>query len=1061
MPSTALNSVCSQLLTSTDLSIDKILITQIEKEKIVTKIVIEDKDTTIKIYSKTKLYLSAITPTLHFFGFEIIDETAYSIQEGSDEIHIKRFNLHVEDNTRILKAKENIEHILSNILLGNILNKGASLSLVYEQNFSIRQMNLVSAFIEYVDQAIISINYETILKTVTKHHDIAKLFVHYFSVKFDPKQKKRESSLKEISQLIDDAIKLIPNIMDDRILKITYSLIQSLTRTNYYLHIESIAFKIDVKSFSSNLKGLQPNIETFVYNQEFSGLHLRMSKISRGGLRWSERHEDYRQEIKSLMITQEGKNSIIIPDGAKGGFVIKHDPSRITKEYFTEIYTKFINALLDVVDNRIEGEIVRNENVIAYDDDDAYFVVAADKGTASMSDVANSIAIERGFWLGDAFASGGSNGYGHKDLGITAKGSLTSTNRFFIEKGIDYKKESITVVGIGSMNGDVFGNGMLDSKEFKLLAAIGHKDIFIDPNPICISSYEERQRLFLSKNGGWGNYNKSLISKGGGVFLRSDKSITLSVEIQKMLPTTKKVLSGEELVKKLLCMQVDMLFNGGVGTYVKSSDENSLDLGDKQNEAVRVDASDLKADVVCEGGNLGFTQKARIEYAINGGKINLDGIDNAAGVNTSDHEVNLKILLNAIEAKGLLSNEDKNRTLHSLTEQVVNMVLWNNYLQSLAISRDEILSQHYLNDFVMVIEILEQEVTAFNRTDFHIPKNENIHEIISAEGKVVRPILSSIFSYAKIFIKSLLMESDFTNTQFAQQFLFKYFPKSFTAIYEHEIAEHPLKNEIIATMVADKLINLQGSTFIIDFAKHSKENLLQKITAYLLGNQLFGANDIRHELFRHDFDIQSADQYKLLSKIEHTLNFSTRWMVKYLDASQLDALHVLDYKEQLFELLERINTNDCVHILEDSTEFNRFFSVISYLRFAIAAIVIKENTNHSFEDVGILFYLVVNEFKILEMISALDDIETISESEITLRHQVLQFIEFIVVHYTQNILAFQRVDETPHQAFDNYVTNEKESFINIKEQIDNFMLKEVKDIKDITVTVNQLMASAI
>jgi glutamate dehydrogenase len=308
-----------------------------------------------------------------------------------------------------------------------------------------------------------------------------------------------------------------------------------------------------------------------------------MSNISRGGLRWSERHEDYRQEIKSLMITQEGKNSIIIPNGAKGGFVIHKDKNSITKDFFKNIYSQFIDNMLDLVDNVKDGNLVRDDRIIAYDGDDSYFVIAADKGTANMSDIANNIAINREYWLGDAFASGGSNGYGHKELGITARGAIMSTKRFFIEEGIDIEKDSITVVGIGSMNGDVFGNGLLSSKEYKLLAAIGHKEIFVDPDPIPVVSFEERQRLFLSKNGSWKQYSKSLISEGGGIFLRSDKDIELSAQMKKMLNTTKKSLSGEELCKKILTMKVDLLFNGGVGTYVKSIEESNLYLGDKKN----------------------------------------------------------------------------------------------------------------------------------------------------------------------------------------------------------------------------------------------------------------------------------------------------------------------------------------------------------------------------------------------------------------------------------------------------------------------------------------------
>ena len=1056
-----LNAICAQLLHPDDLQVTAEQFAAVRNERVVTKIVLKEEITTIRVFATRQLYLSEITPVLHNFGFNIIDEVTYHIEHGDERIFINRFNIDLPDTKKVEHARDNIEDALTRALRDNSFGQCKIFSLVYKQNLTVREVMLLKGILRYIDQAVLELNFDTILNTITAHDELAKLFIRYFDRKFNPETKGREKELKKVETLIEEAIKQVPSIIDDKILKLTYAALRAMLRTNYYFGHEAIAFKINTEEYAENLKGLQPNIESFVFHHEFNGVHLRMSRISRGGLRWSERHEDFRTEIKSLMITQEGKNSIIIPDGAKGGFIIRKDKSEITKEYFTQVYTDFINNLLDLVDNRVGDKIVRDERIVAYDGDDPYFVVAADKGTAAMSDVANGIAKARGYWLGDAFASGGSQGYGHKDLGITAKGSLMSTKRFFIEKGIDFYVDPVTVVGIGSMSGDVFGNGLLESRAFRLLGAVSHKEIFIDPDPDPEVSYQERRRLFHAPNGGWSQYDRNMISGGGGVFLRSDKAIELSPEIKKMLNTSKKVLSGEELARKLLSMKVDLLFNGGVGTYVKSSEESNLDLGDKQNEAVRLDANEVKAEMVCEGGNLGFTQKARIEYALAGGKINLDGIDNAAGVNTSDHEVNLKILLDIIASKGLVKGDEKYKILESLTDQVVNMVLWNNYFQALAISRDEILSQHYRDDFIMAIEIMENHVKAFKRRDFYIPKNENMQEIITKKGSFVRPVLGSLLSYAKIFVKTRLLESKLVDEPFAQEYLFKYFPKSFASVYEHEVNNHPLRREIIATMIADIVINLQGVTFICDYRKLDHERFLIKIKSYLISNHLFGANDIRHELYRHDLKLSVNKQYDLLSEIEHTLNFSTRWMVKYLNAYQIDAAHLLDHKEKLFELLGQINTNKTDEIIPDNPEFNRFFSVIEYLRFAVAAIMIKENTHESFDDVATLFYMIVNEFKILEMISSLDEIEILSESDLKLRHQVMQFIEFIVVHYTQKILAFQRVGESPSEAFTSYMKNDQDVFDTIKEQIEAFMCKEVKDIKEITVTVNQLMASVI
>ena len=1057
-----MNAICSQLLTPKDLEISDELFKEVIDGTIVTHIVENDFSQSIKIYSTYQLFLSSITPILHDIGFMIIDEVTYNIQNSNELIFVSRFNLKVnsESDLKIIAhAKDNIEKIITSSLKDPSLVHSKAFSLVLNQNFDLKTIRLVRAFIEYIDQAVLTINSATVLNTLTTHHCITNLFVDYFCIKFNPKVKTRKDKLNTLDMKIEEKIKQIPQIIDDKILKLTFSFLKSLLRTNYYMNKETIAFKIDALKFGENLKGLQPNLENFVYHPDFYGVHLRMSNISRGGLRWSDRHDDYRQEVKSLMITQEGKNSIIIPDGSKGGFVINKESADVTKEYFKNIYSMYINANLDLVDNMSNGEVVKYDDIVCYDDDDPYFVVAADKGTAAMSDVANDIAISRGYWLGDAFASGGSNGYGHKDLGITARGSIMSTKRFFIEEGIDIYKDSVSVMGIGSMSGDVFGNGLIESDKFKLLAAIGHKEIFIDPSPDLAKSYKERKRLFEAKASGWSHYDKKIISKGGGVYLRSEKEIELTPEIKKLLDTKKKVLSGEDLCIMLLTMNVDLLFNGGVGTYVKASDENSLDIGDKQNEAVRVDASDIKARIVSEGGNLGFTQKARIEYALNGGKINIDGIDNAAGVDTSDHEVNLKILLNTISSHENIDKKQTQNTLNSLTDQVVNLVLESNYNQALAISIDERFSRRYLNDFIRVIEVLENNVVAFNRTSFFIPKNENINDIIDIDGSLVRPVLSSLLSYSKIFVKKLLLESTLVDEQFAVQYLYRYFPKSFVGAYEHELLNHPLRREIIATKMADIIINSQGCTFVSDYEKLGLDRYLLKIKSYLVAKQLFGTKEIRAKIASLDYEMDAEKQYRLINKLEYTLYSSTRWMVKYLKKNQLDAAHILDHKEELFSLLAQVHKQRVDNLIDGDEEFNLFFSVIDYLRFAVPAIVIKANTSHSFKDVVVLFYSLIHEFNILDIIISLNRIKITSRNDMVLRNQVLQFIEFIVVHYTKKILEFQRVNEEPEIAFANFINNEKESFYRVRDNLDRFMTNENKDIKEIAVAVNQMMVS--
>ncbi|MEJ2468960.1 MAG: NAD-glutamate dehydrogenase, partial [Campylobacterales bacterium] len=612
---------------------------------------------------------------------------------------------------------------------------------------------------------------------------------------------------------------------------------------------------------------------------------------------------------------------------------------------------------------------------------------------------------------------------------------MKSTQRFFLERGIDLYNDVISMVGIGSMNGDVFGNGVLLSKSFKLLGAISHQEIFIDPNPPLEESFEERKRLFHAKDGSWSAYNKELISSGGGVWKRSDKTILLSDEIRRMLQTQLRYMSGEELARALLCMKVDLLFNGGVGTYVKHSEESDLELGDKQNESVRINASCLRCFAVCEGGNLGFTQRARIEYALGGGKINLDGIDNAAGVNTSDHEVNIKILLEKLGEKGLLDKKSRSEVLERHTEQVENSVLWNSYRQALAVSRDEQLSRFYLEDFQEAIDVISEENPIFNRRDFFIPKKENIIEVLSKEGGIVRPILGSLLSYAKIFIKQLIIDTPLIDEVFAQRFLFKYFPKAFVGAYEEEIRHHPLRRQIIATVIADMLINNQGVSFVSDYRRLGKERFLMKVRAYLICNALFGANDIRHVIFRSDYKMPVRQQYALLDQIEHVLNFATRWMVKYVDVESIDSLHFLEHKDELFGMLTNIKSKEPRKLIEDNDDFNRFFDVLDYLRFAVAVIMTKEQSKRSFKDVATLFYLVIERFAILKIINTLNGLDLKDERDLKLRRQLLQFVEYIAVHYTNRILAFQRIEEAPAEAFENFLANDRESFADVLESI--------------------------
>ncbi|EJF07283.1 NAD-specific glutamate dehydrogenase [Thiovulum sp. ES] len=718
-------------------------------------------------------------------------------------------------------------------------------------NFLVKEVMLFKAISEYIDQIDLAVDLGIVSNIFTQHPDFSKVLKNYFITKFSPDFEGDRN--KELSKL-DEELDKFTTVGE--ISNLIINVVKNITRTNYFLDKEGIAFKLEVKQFKHLLRGLQPNHEIFVYHPEFKGLHLRMTHVSRGGLRWSERG-DFREEIKSLMITQDGKNSIIVPAGAKGGFFINHSRENITKEMFKDFYSKFIHNLLDLVDNRVDGKIVPNKKrILKYDENDTYFVVAADKGTAQMSDVANGIAVSRNFWLGDAFASGGSNGYSHKDLGITAKGAFVSTERFFIEKGINFYETPIAVTGIGSMNGDVFGNGILLSDKFKLVGAFSHREIFIDPNPNPEKSFEERKRLFNSSNGAWNQYNRELISKGGGVFQRKDENIPVSSEMAEVFGIETKTISGNDLIRKILTAKVDLLFNGGVGTYVKASTEEDTTVGDYGNSKVRVDAKDLGAFAVCEGGNLGFTQKGRVEYALNGGKINLDAIDNSAGVNTSDHEVNIKILFSLTN----LSDEEKSELLKKATDEVVEIVLDSNYKQALGLSLDEVRAKTRKEDFVSVIGILEKELPQFNREYFAIADDENF--------EMNRPNLSFLFSYSKILLKKILIrdeeEGNLLDSFFSTEYMLDYFPPTFDVIKDHQLL-HPLEREIIGTVLSDGIINSQGVTFMNLLKDHGEDEFRDITARYLKIGKTVNAKAIRKELGK------SAETYEKLVEFEAKL----------------------------------------------------------------------------------------------------------------------------------------------------------------------------------------------
>ncbi len=894
----------------------------------------------LEFESTKELHLSKIIPILNDIGLDIL----------SEKLEQNKIIFYIGEDCCLLNLKKHSNNVIELIkaVLENKTPTCPLLSLSLKQNFNLREINLLRTLMRYENQLILEFNIESIINALTKYDTLSKQFLDYFRAKFQNK--------KFDENLIREEFKNVSS-HEDRILKIFYEIIKNTTKTNYFLDKEAISIKVETKSLKAFLKGIQPNYEMFVFHKDFSGIHLRMSKIARGGLRYSSRKDDFRVEIKSLMATQEGKNAIIIPSGAKGGFIIRQNNP--TFEEFKDIYISFIDSMLDLVD--------KNDN---------YFVVAADKGTSHMSDYANEVAIKKDFWMKDAFASGGSHGYSHKKLGITARGALVSTERFFIEKGVDFYKTPITVVGIGSMGGDVFGNGMIESENFLLVGAISHDEIFIDPDPDAKSSFDERKRLFNSSKHKWSDYDKSKISNGGGVFKRDDKDIKLNPILQKFLNTKKSSISGEELAKMLLKLKVDMLYNGGVGTYIKASSETNLEVGDKQNEYVRVDANEVKAYCICEGGNLGLTQKARYEYAINGGKINLDSIDNSAGVNTSDHEVNLKIILKNHPKRDKILEKEKNF--------VVKTVLKDNFLQALAISLDEKRSKLHLKEFTKTVHVLENNLEVFKRRYFEIPSDKHFDTLLNQNGELIRPVLAELLLYSKIFLKDILNKSDeFSSDPFFRKYLFNYFSKEFLALFEEDILCFEFKKEMISMMIANKIINFAGSSFISDFNKNHEE-FLKKIKSYLVLNQLLDTKNIRNQI----------TDYNKLMKIDEELLLVTEWMGKNLKEPKI----VYDYKENIDTFLSKAKGSD-------------FFERLEFVKFAVLGVKLNKTTNISYEKCSQKIFDIVNKYKIQFLMEKLTLLILKDPTKETLKTQLENLLQNFILSLANSKLLEEKKDE--------------------------------------------------
>ena len=836
--------------------------------------------------------ISDVLPMLENFGLRVISERPYELAwpEGG-AAWIQDFELEHRDGLQvdIERVESNFREAFIAAWSGAVENDGFN-RLVLGAELTARQVVVLRAYCRYLLQTGVPFSQVYIERALATNAALARNLVRLYEMRFDPASARTarggERNAERLIEEIREGLDAVASLDDDRILRAYLYLITATLRTNYYQRTKEdepksyLCFKFDPAKIP-DLPLPRPQFEIFVYSPRIEGVHLRMGQVARGGIRWSDRREDFRTEILGLMKAQNVKNTVIVPVGAKGGFVPKRLPSGSREEVQAEViacYQTLMRALLDLTDNIVSGRIVPPPQVVRRDGDDPYLVVAADKGTATFSDIANAISAEYHFWLGDAFASGGSAGYDHKKMGITARGAWECVKRHFREMDIDIQKTDFTAMGIGDMSGDVFGNGMLLSRHIRLQAAFDHRHIFLDPDPDSAVSLAERARLFELPRSSWEDYDRSKLSRGGGVYARSAKSIALSAEARAMLGLEATSAAPNEIIRAILRMPVDLLWNGGIGTYVKASDERNAEVGDRTNDALRINGRELRAKVVGEGGNLGLTQRGRVEYALHKGRLNTDFIDNSAGVNTSDVEVNIKILLNPLMHEGKLSRADRNRLLARMTNEVAALVLRNNYLQSQAISTLELQSSARLQEFQHLIRSLERSGD-LNRALEFLPSDDELSERRKTGIGLTRPELAILLAYSKIWLNSHLLGSDVPEDPYLSAELVRYFPAPVQERFPRAIAHHRLRREIIATATTNSLVNRMGPTFVTRAQEDTGAEPAQIARAYTAAREIFAMREVWEQIEVLDNKVAAQQQYEAAFQTSRLLRHATYWLL--------------------------------------------------------------------------------------------------------------------------------------------------------------------------------------
>jgi glutamate dehydrogenase len=873
----------------------------------------DDKDFALSLYEpvgaapeerRFKIYrtgapvsLSAVLPVLTRLGVEVTDERPYELRcPDRTSGWIYDFGLRMpkaQNGTGDYlgdDGRERFQEAFSATWTGQAENDGFN-SLVLSAGLSWRQAMVLRAYAKYLRQAGSTFSQDYMEDTLRKNVHTTRLLISLFEARMSPDRQRAGTELTDaLLEELDAALDQVASLDEDRILRSFLTVIKATLRTNFFQEAdggmphEYVSMKFDPQAIP-DLPAPRPAFEIWVYSPRVEGVHLRFGKVARGGLRWSDRREDFRTEILGLVKAQMVKNTVIVPVGAKGGFVAKQlpDPAADRDAWLAEgirSYKTFISALLDITDNMVAGEVVPPADVVRHDEDDTYLVVAADKGTATFSDIANDVAVSYNFWLGDAFASGGSAGYDHKKMGITARGAWESVERHFRELGVNTQSEDFTVVGVGDMSGDVFGNGMLLSEHIRLVAAFDHRHIIIDPRPDAATSYAERRRLFELPRSSWADYNKKLLSQGGGIFPRTAKAIQLNSHIREALGIEGKIakMTPADLMRAILKAPVDLLWNGGIGTYVKAGTETHADVGDKANDAIRVDGADLRVKVVGEGGNLGLTQLGRIEFAQHGGKANTDAIDNSAGVDTSDHEVNIKILLNAVVANGDMTVKQRNKLLAEMTDEVGRLVLRNNYAQNLALSNAQAQSPSMLHAQHRYLRHLVR-AGHLNRALEFMPTERQIRERLNTGHGLTQPETAVLLAYTKITVAEELLHTSLPDDPYLRSLLYAYFPTALRGQFGEQIDHHPLHREIITTVLVNDTVNTGGTSFLHRLREETGASLEEIVRAQTAARAIFNSSSVWDEVEALDNKVDAGIQTRIRLHSRRLVERGTRWLL--------------------------------------------------------------------------------------------------------------------------------------------------------------------------------------